>query len=453
MIQKRLLVCALLLGLCGCSGIQEMEPAGNDDNQTQAAVPENDSQHEESTENSASSEIPEITVYTYDQDFFGDLSVFEEENHCHIHMEVATINGYASMLGGVLENSETEPDLMVLGLQDMKEQSIRTQLLSVQGTMDEVINDLVPYTLQQIKEVEGGVYAVPLDINPVVIVYRRSLALEVFGTEDESLIEAYFNSYDTLLQAAEQLKQKGIKLFPDRSAFRHFADLGKTPWFNENGFYVRDTKKWEFLDTLNQLRIEGYTANAVEWSTDWFAGMKDELEQPVFAYVLPSWGLKNILLALEEADTRIGDFAMIDGMLDHTWGGSYLAINQDSQEQSLALELIKYILTDVAYLDKRVEETGLVSANPVANEMIIAEEISSFLGQRDFVDEVTSFGKEVSISLQTDPELQRKSIRLDEMFQELITDYLRGEFHTADEALSIFDERVRTEFPEIFAVE
>ncbi|MBN2221325.1 MAG: extracellular solute-binding protein, partial [Vallitaleaceae bacterium] len=315
---------------------------------------------------------------------------------------------------------------------------------------EEILNQMIPYSLQQIKGLNGEYFALPLDINPVTILYRRSIAKEVFGTDDLTRIEACFNGYEALLQAAEQLKDKEIKMFPDPLAFRHFANVGKTPWFDENGYYIGDAKKWKFLDTLKTLRVEGYTANAIEWSQDWFLGMKNELSQRVFAYVLPNWALKNIVLSLDENKEELADFAMIDGMIDHAWGGSYIALYKESEKQDLAFQFIKYLVADVSYLKNRVEETGLVSANQVANQNIIAEELSTFLGQQDYVQMISNFAKEVKLSIQEDEVLQKKSIRLDEMFQELIREFIRGDFHTVDEALASFEERVKTEFPELF---
>lgn len=80
------------------------------------------------------------------------------------------------------------------------------------GLTDDDLSQMYDYTKQAATKSDGTLRAVSWQGCPGGFVYRRSIAKEVFGTDDIKKIQEQVSDWDKFAAAAETLKGKGYKM-------------------------------------------------------------------------------------------------------------------------------------------------------------------------------------------------------------------------------------------------
>jgi len=101
----------------------------------------------------------------------------------------------------------------------------------------------------------------------------------------------------------------------------------------------------------------------------------------VFSYFLPSWGLHYVLKT--NAPATSGDWAMIQGPIPYSWGGTWLAVNKNSANPQLAKEFIRYVITDDSFQEKWAKDTGDIVSNIIAQERVRGNFRERFLSNQN----------------------------------------------------------------------
>ena len=128
---------------------------------------------------------------------------------------------------------------------------------------------------------------------PGLLVYRRDIAKDVFGTDDPAAVGEKVKDWDTLKATAAELKAKGYYTFASYAdTFRLYGNSISQPWVTAGETtvkvdpqimnWIKDSKEW--LDA-------GYFDKTVkgQWNDDWNKSMSSSSK--VFAFLLPAWGI------------------------------------------------------------------------------------------------------------------------------------------------------------------
>ena len=118
---------------------------------------------------------------------------------------------------------------------------------------------------------------------PGLLVYRRDIANDVFGTDDPEVVGEKVKDWDTIKATAEELKAKGYYTFSSYAGY-----LDKT--------------------------VKG------QWNDDWNKAMGSKSK--VFAFLLPAWGIDFVLS--KNWDGEAGSWAVTNPPQEYNWGGSYI---------------------------------------------------------------------------------------------------------------------------------
>ena len=190
---------------------------------------------------------------------------------------------------------------------------------------------------------DGEVRAFSWQATPGAMFYRRSMAQQIFGTDDPDTIQNYFRDIDTALNSARRIRDEsgGSMFFTNYyGAFSMpFNANRNNAWIVDNSLVV-DPIMLDFMSFAYTVRHEGLDAQVGNWSPDWFASMADEFtdidgnELQIFSYMLPTWGLAHVIYANHGPDT-FGDWALIPGPLPYQWGGTWLGVPRASNNQDL----------------------------------------------------------------------------------------------------------------------
>ncbi|MDR1668429.1 MAG: extracellular solute-binding protein [Oscillospiraceae bacterium] len=177
------------------------------------------------------------------------------------------------------------------------------------------------------------------------MIYRRSLAIDTWGTDDPEEIKAKVGpGWDQFWVAAEELKAKGYAIVSGDGDIWHSVENGSDyGWLNDAGQLVIDPKREQFFDMSKRLKDNGYHNDTVDWEEPWTADMRGEGPKQVFAFFGPAWLINYVMPT--DAPT-FGDWAVTEPPVGFFWGGTWVLGNKGSKIKQSAGELIEWITLD-----------------------------------------------------------------------------------------------------------
>ncbi|MCM3631092.1 carbohydrate ABC transporter substrate-binding protein [Paenibacillus glycanilyticus] len=186
-------------------------------------------------------------------------------------------------------------------------------------------------------------------------IYRRSIAKDVFGTDDPAAIKNEVGpGWDKYFAAADKLKAKGYAIVSgDGDIWHPIENSSDKGWIVDGKLHV-DPKREQFLDYSKSLTDNGYSNGTQDWQEAWYADMSGTGAKPVFGFFGPAW-LINYVMNGQVKDTN-GDWAVTEPTTGFFWGGTWLLANKDvtkddAKKQAVA-DFIKWVTLDTS-------ETGL----------------------------------------------------------------------------------------------
>lgn len=316
-----------------------------------------------------------LVVWTLAADLEQFAAKYQEETGVEMEVLVIQPADYPTKVQQAILGGETEPDIIV-GEPQMLESFNDMGLfadLDEFGAKD-YEGKIVDYVWQVGQDKEGHQRAISYQITPAGIYYRRDIAKEVFGTEDPEEIGKLFADYDSILSAAQKLKDAGYRIFASDSEISYFS--GDTAWVVDGALNVSDLR-FEYMDLVVELYKQDLTAYAAQWATPWYMAMagevplltaetqwgvwetdengdplmniwdsenfknatKDYETTEVFAFGLPAWGV--ITMRDNVGDTS-GLWGVCAGPAYGFGGGTYIGISSESNRKELAWDFVKF---------------------------------------------------------------------------------------------------------------
>ena len=313
---------------------------------------------------------------------------------------------------------------------------------------DTVLADQYSFTKTVASDANGVQRGSTWQACPVLFVYRRDIAQDVFGTDDPDEIHAKVADWDTMKASGEELKAKGYyTLSSYADTFRAYGNSIANPWVEQGSTeinvdpqiinWVNDSKEW--LDAgLIDANIKG------QWTDEWNKAMGSASN--VFGFLLPAWGIDFVLSPNWDGET--GAWAVTDGPQAFNWGGSFVhgcAGTDDPEhvrEIMLAVTADKDNLVQITrdYLDFTNTQTGM---QEIAEDDSFSAE---FLGGENPFKYFQPAA--ASIEMTTLSPYDQGCV---ELVQNAFSDYLQGQidFETAK---ANFETAIKERYPEITAV-
>lgn len=283
---------------------------------------------------------------------------------------------------------------------------------------------------------------------PGVIVYRRDIAKDVFGTDDPAKVAEKVKDWDTMAATAKELQAKGYFAFASSAdTFRLYGNSIKEPWVKKGETvlnvapeiidWVNDSKEW--LDS-------GYFTKTVkgQWTDEWNKEMGSKSK--VFAFLFPAWGIDFTLKP--NWDGEAGAWAVTTPPQEYNWGGSYIhgAVGTDNAKHVkdiiLALTGDKDNLLKISkdYLDFTNTKSGMQEAAKDDNFK------SDFLGGQNAFEYFAPVAENIEIAPLSP--YDQGSV---ELIQNNFNDYLQGKV-SFEKAKSNFEVAIKERYPEITEV-
>ena len=205
---------------------------------------------------------------------------------------------------------------------------------------------------------------------PGLLVYRRDIAMDVFGTDDPEAVGEKVKDWDTLKATAEELKAKGYYTFSSYAdTFRLYGNSIEESWVSPGSATVRiDPRIMSWVKDSKEWLDAGYLDKNVkrQWNDDWNKAMGSSSK--VFAFLFPAWGIDFTLK--KNWDGEDGVWGVTNPPQEYNWGGSYIhaCTGTDNPEHVkdiiLALTADKEILLKISreYADFTNTKSGMQEA-------------------------------------------------------------------------------------------
>jgi hypothetical protein len=221
--------------------------------------------------------------------------------------------------------------------------------IEVDKLLDEA--DIAQYTVDIGTNSNGELVGLGYQATGGAFIYRRSIAEDVWGTDDPAVIKDKVGpGWDKFFTAAEQLRKKGYGIVSgDGDIWHPIEGASEKGWVVDGKLYI-DPDREKFLDMAMKLKENDYHNDTRDWTDAWFADMKDAGEKPIFGFFGPAW-LINYVMAGNSGGSKpgegtYGDWAVCEPPVGFFWGGTWVLGNKDSKVKDAVGEVIEWITLD-----------------------------------------------------------------------------------------------------------
>ena len=367
--------------------------------------------------------------------------------------------GYETKLNAALAAGEgTAPDLYVAEADyilpystgDFSGYAATYEELIGADVMDKVkAAEIADYTVTLGSNADGKLVALCYQCTGGAFIYRRSIAKEVFGSDDQATVEAAIGagtqSWDKFLEAAETLKGKGYAIVSGLSDLYQVSEKASlTPWVVDGKFNI-DKERTAFIDLAEKVITNDYSNDTGSWGSAWYADMSDESERKVFGWFGPCWLINYVIAGQCKDKASFGDYAVCKPNLGFWWGGSWLFANaqvlDDADKKEFCAKFVEWVTLDTT-------ETGLLynfangtyewtsAKDTVSSGVVLAKADGKmdFLGGQDpfsiFIDATSYASSKCKCSYDAD---------LNGFFQDTVSLYAHGKISKDDVLTKMYD--------------
>lgn len=263
--------------------------------------------------------------------------------------------------------------------------------------------EIAPYTVEiGTRPADGKVVALGYQATGGAFIYRRSIAQDVWGTDDPAVVAekigAGSGNWDAFFAAAEEVKAKGYKMVSGKGdVWNVLEKAAETGWVIDGKLNI-DPVRESYLDIAKQLKDNDYMNDTTAWGEAWFADMTKSGN--VLGFYGPAW-LVNYTLGTncgEGENSSNGDWAVCAPNVGFFWGGTWLLAGKGAIADPVKAEIVKGFIEWVT-LDTSDEGLQYLWANGLMNENGTKDTVASgvvmaksngetaFLGGQNMFDE------------------------------------------------------------------
>lgn len=216
--------------------------------------------------------------------------------------------------------------------------------LSEIGITEDDTAGMYDYTLQ-CGTYDGKLLSLMREIQPVVFLYRRSIAEKVLGTSDPEKVKEYVSNWEKFTETAELMKENGYSMVRTSSEIMKGADLTSGGPIHKDGKVYATEKALEFRDLIKDYQENGYISGERRWNEDWFESFaKDN----TFGALEATWFVDYTLAGM--CGESSGDWAVCEGPSSDFHYGYRVFVPQKTDNPTLAAEMVRTLYCDEEFM-------------------------------------------------------------------------------------------------------
>jgi len=222
---------------------------------------------------------------------------------------------------------------------------------------DKFYQKITPFTLAQGSDSDGNLRAMPADIGPGSLFYRKDI-LDKAGVTQEELIK----NWDSFIDAGIKVKEKtGDYLLANAVDIKDIyirANLkdGEGVYFDkDHNILVNSPRFKEAFRLSKKARMAGIDAKVAPWTNEWTEGLK---RGTISVQMMGAWLGGHLQDWIAPDATGLWRSTQLPNGALASWGGSFYAIPVKAKHKPEAWEFIKFMSTT-----KEIQLLGMKEIN------------------------------------------------------------------------------------------
>ena len=436
-----LMVSVMLLAACG--GGNQAGNSGSDSN-TEVFVDKDPSEYEGT-----------LTIMVHSEQLAPIFQKFEEAYpNVKIDMQLVPGEEQLTKITNMVQAGVDVPDLYTCRTQFVglltEAEGYYANLSQAPFDGEALSKNLVPYTVDMGSDPNGGIRVLSWQAPVGGVFYRRSLAIEYFGTDDPEEVSKLFADYDTWIETAKIIKEKSGG---EVKAFSEFNDLynvmrfaGTKGWVTDGKLTIDDNME-EIFEYAKTIYTEDLDLKLQKYQPGFFAAIEN---QQLFGMPAATWAL-NFNLMPSSPDTA-GDWGLASAANSFQAGGTYIGIYEKSEQKELAWQFMKFLFGNEEAIEYYATTAGDYVSNMVVSKKIaeLSEEeraefpTFTYMGNQNIYE---FYNNEVAGGVNS-AVITKYDERFDAYIRTVMEAYCEGNM-TYEEAIEQFKEDVATNAPEV----
>ena len=290
--------------------------------------------------------------------------------------------------------------------------------------------------------VDGKCKGVSFQCCPSALIYRRSIAKAVLGTDDPAEVQAALSDWDKFAEVAAKAKEQGFYMTPSfAETYRVFSNNCTSAWVDEDNNLQIDSAIQAWIDQTDLFVENGYTITCGIWDDEKNAQMYEAGK--TMCFFGPAWYFNFCMGPAHEE--LMGDWAICQGPQAHFWGGTWLLAATGSDNPSLLKEIFYAFTQDEEICTKLVAEQSQYPNNTTVVAKFAADPDygNAFLGGQNDIAAFAALAGNIVWENHTNYDQL-----LNEGLQSKLQEYWKGNT-TKEEAMNNFYQFVNETYPAI----
>ncbi|MBR5341683.1 MAG: ABC transporter substrate-binding protein [Erysipelotrichaceae bacterium] len=249
--------------------------------------------------------------------------------------------------------------------------SSATMDVSTIGVTD--FSNTYKYTVEAASDANGVVKGVSFQCCPAALIYRRSIAKEVLGTDDPAEVQAALDTWEKFDAVAATAKEKGYYMVATPlDTYRVFSNNTTSAWVVDGKLNI-DPAIQDWMDQAEKYMAEGYAPFA---SGIWDAEKTDQMYATgtSMCFFGPAWYFNFCMGNAQDPDKGCyGDWAICKGPQAHFWGGTWMLAATGTDNPTMVADIMNTFINDEEVCSKLVSEEAQFSNNQKVNNKFAAD--------------------------------------------------------------------------------
>lgn len=223
------------------------------------------------------------------------------------------------------------------------------------------------YTVAAASDSNGVMKGVSFQCCPAALIYRRSIAKEVLGTDDPAEVQSKLDSWEKFDTVAAQAKELGYYMTASYAeTYRVFSNNATSSWVTDGALTMPSVVE----DWTNQAETylkEGYTLTSGVWG--------DEKNQQMFkegktmCFFGPAWYYNFSMGNAQDTEKGCpGDWAICQGPQAYFWGGTWILAAAGSDNTEMLASIMNAFTTNEDICTALIENESQFTNNSTVNQ-------------------------------------------------------------------------------------
>ena len=234
--------------------------------------------------------------------------------------------------------------------------------------------NIYQYTEDTATDTNGKVKGVSFQCCPAGVLYRRSIAKAVLGTDDPTAVQAAMSDWTKFQALAAQMKTAGYYITGSYAEdYRAYSNNVTSSWINDKNELQFDDQIIDWMAEAANFMKNEYTLSAGIWDDACTAEMAKDGK--AFCYFGPAWYYNFCMGPATATDGTgsSGDWGLVEGPAKYFWGGTWMLAANGSDDTDLSAKVMNAFINDKDLCKKLVKDEGQFSNNKVANQEVSDE--------------------------------------------------------------------------------